>query len=126
MQKMIKPTEMRKDPLIHLRSNKTPVNKDSIEAMTPETDKMVTGTFVNIECPGQTAKVCGKFYKGQQYFTRVFHDGEKASIPLSIARFINERICYDQASYILDESGNPIKSGKGIPRYKFMVDYIAA
>ena len=122
MAKMIVPQEIRKDPLVHLKINKIPVNLDSIEAMTQEKDKKVSGTFVNIECPGQPAKVSGKYYKGMQYFTQVFEDQEHVTIPLSIARWINERSAYEQHSYLQDERGNPIKTGKKQPRYKFMIE----
>jgi len=105
--------------------NMTAVNTDSIEAMTRETDKKVTGTFVNIECQGQPAKISGLFYKGMPYFSQVFEDGKKYTIPLSVARFINERICYEQHSYLQDAEGQPIKSGKGVARYKFMVESYA-
>ena len=106
--------------------NMSVVNKDSIEAMTPETDKKVTGTFVNIECQGQPAKICGKYYKGMNYFSEVFEDGKKYTIPLSVARFINERINYEQHSYLTDAEGNPLKTGKTMPRYKFMIESHAA
>lgn len=119
---MIVPTEVRNDPLIHRKINRTAVNKDSIEAMTRETDKKVVGTFMNIECPGQPAKVSGKYYRGMEYFCKTFEDQEKCTIPLSVARFINERCMHDQHSYILDDKGNPTKSGKPIPRYKFMIE----
>lgn len=122
-QKMIKSQE--KSPLIHTKISRTAVNVDSLEAMTPETEKKVTGTFVNIECPGQPGKVCGKFYRGQEYFARVFEDNERCTIPLSISRFINERVYTEQHSYLLDEKGNPIKSGKKQARYKFMVEAVA-
>ena len=115
---MMKPEEP-KVSLIHKVQGKTPVNNDSIEAMTPETDRMVTGTFVNIECPGQPAKVCGKYYRGMQYFSKTFTDGERATIPLSVARWINERIYYEQHSHILDEAGNHIKNPQPKYRYKF-------
>lgn len=121
MPKVIKPIE--KSPLVHSKINKTIVNKDSIEAITPETDHPVSGTFVNIECPGQPAKICGKYYKGMQYFSQVFNDNEKCTIPISVARFINERCFYDQHSHILDDQGHPIKSGKKIPRYKFTAEF---
>jgi len=124
-QKMITPREVRRDPLTHLRINKTPVNKDSIEAMTPETDKKVHGTFVNIECPGQPGKVCGKYYQGMQYFEKVFEDGQQYTIPLSVARFINERCKYEEHSYLVDEKGEPIKTNKFRPRYKFMIEMVA-
>jgi hypothetical protein len=120
--KMIVPSAAKSSP-IHAPISKKRVNVDSIEAMTPETDKMVTGTFVNVEYPGQTAKVCGKLYKGQNYFSKVFEDGERCTIPYSIARLINERIGYDQHSYIVDADGNPIKNGKKIARYKFMAEF---
>lgn len=121
--KMIIPEEKPKqNPLIHRPINRFAVNKDSIEAMTPETDHMVTGTFVNIECPGQTAKVCGKYYKRMEYFEKVFNDNERCTIPLSVARYINERICYDQHKHILDANGNPMKSGHQIFRYKFLIE----
>jgi hypothetical protein len=120
MQKMIKPEE--KAPLIYSKINKTPVNKDSIEAMTKDMDKQVTGTFVNIETPGQPAKICGKYYRDMQYFAKVFEDQERCTIPLSVARFINERCFFEQHSYLQDDKGNPIKSGRKQPRYKFMIE----
>ncbi len=122
MTKMIVPEIVKHDPLIHKKVNRTPVNKDSIEAMTRETDTPVTGTFVNIECPGQPGKVCGLYYKGMQYFSKVFEDQERCTIPYSVARWINERSGYDQHSYLQDERGNPIKTGKQQPRYKFMIE----
>lgn len=124
MVKMITPKEERTDPLIHKRINREAVNKDSIEAMTPEKDRKVTGTFVNIECPGQPAKICGKYYKGMPYFSETLVDQETYKIPLSVARFINERCFYEQHSYLTDDKGQPLKSGKKQPRYKFMVENI--
>lgn len=107
---------------LHKPINKTPVNKDSIEAMTPEKDKKVTGTFVNIECSGQPAKISGKYYKGMNFFCETFKDGEKYTIPLSVARFINERCMYEEHSYLTDSAGNPMKNAKPKPRYKFMIE----
>ena len=126
MAKMIVPQEIKKDPLVHMKINKTPVNTESIEAMTLDSDKKVTGTFVNIECPGQPGKVCGKYYKHMPYFSKTFEDGERTTIPHSVARWINERSGYDQHSYLQDERGNPIKTGKKQPRYKFMIESMAA
>lgn len=118
--KMIKPEEKR--PLIHQVLSTKPKNLNSIEALTPETDKMVTGTFLNVECPGQPAKISCKYYKHQQYFCEVFKDGERRTIPLSVARHINERICYEEHGYLTDESGNPLKTGKKVFRYKFVAE----
>ena len=126
MAKMITPTEIKRDPLIHKRINKTPVNIDSIEAMTNETDKNVIGTFVNVECSGQPAKICGLYYKNMPYFSKTFDDNERCTIPLSVARFINERCFYEEHGYLLDEKGNPIKNSKKKPRYKFIIESMAA
>ncbi len=114
--------KVKRTPLIHAKANKTPVNKDSIEGMTRETDKTVRGTFMNVEYPGQTARVCGKYYKGMEYFAQTFQDGEVYSIPLSVARFINERCYSEQHTYLQDEKGNPLKTGKKITRYKFIIE----
>jgi hypothetical protein len=123
MVKMMSPEV--KTPLIHRKINKTIVNDKSIEALTRETDKNVTGTFINIECPGQTAKVCCKYYKDMPYFEKVFMDQERATIPLSVARHINERCQYDEHAYIQDEKGNALKTGNKKPRYKFMIEMAA-
>lgn len=109
-------------PLINKPINKTPVNKDSIEGLTSEKDKTVTGTFINIECPGQPAKICGRYYRGMEYFVKVFNDNEKCSIPLSVARYINERIFHERQSHILDDQGAPVKHPQPVFRYKFMIE----
>ncbi len=111
---------------IHKPINRTPKNVDSLEAMDRSTDKMVFGQFINIECPGQPAKISGKYYKGMEYFTRVFTDNERCAIPLSVARFINERCFHDSHGYILDENGQQIKNPQPKFRYKFMVERDAA
>ena len=120
MQKMIIPKEERVDPFFLRKQNKTAINKDSIEGMTRETDKMVTGTFINVECPGQPAKICCKYYKNMPYFSDTFHDNERRTIPLSVARHINERCFFEEQKYILDESGAPLKNPKPRHRYKFV------
>jgi len=121
-QNIVKPLEIQ-HPLIHARRSNKVINKDSIEALTPETDRKVTGTFVNIECPGQPAKICGKYYRGMEYFSKTFEDNERCTIPLSVARWINERTHYDQHSYILDEKGHSVKNPAPKPRYKFMAEF---
>ena len=113
----------RKSPLIHAPCNKSAVNTDSIEAITKSTDKKVKGTFVNIECPGQPAKISCKLYKGMEYFTETLIDGETYTIPMSVARFINERCKYEVHSHLTDDKGNPLKTGKFTSRYKFMSEF---
>ena len=103
--------------------NRTVKNPDSIEAMTPEKDRMVTGTFVNVETPGQPARISLHLYKGMNFFQKTFLDGEKATIPLSVARFINERCAHETHKWQQDDDGNPIKGSTYRTRYKFMADF---
>ena len=101
--------------------NKTAVNKNSIEAMTPETDKMVTGIFKNIECPGQPGTVTMRLYKGMQPFHKTMMDGEQCTIPLSVAREINRSCKYKRDKHLLDESGNYAKiADTPIDKYAFV------
>jgi isocitrate dehydrogenase len=118
--KMIKPQESRAS--VHKAINRSVVNKESIEAITKETDKKVEGTFINIEYPGQPAKITAKLYKGQELFKEVMEDGMKYTIPLSVARHINERCVAQEHAYVLDASGAPIKNPKPKPRYKFTIE----
>jgi hypothetical protein len=119
---MIINTEIEKDPLIHRKIGRNPVNTDSVFAMTSETDYNVKGHFVNIEYPGLSQKICCKLYKKMPYFCQVLLDGETVTIPLSVARYINEQMGYEQHSYLTDPKGNPIKTGKKIPRGKFIIE----
>jgi hypothetical protein len=111
-----------KDPLVKRPMSKVAVNKDSIEGITRATDKDVYGTFINIECPGQSAKICCRLYKNMNYFSQVLEDGQRYTIPLSVARFINERISYQPHHYKKDEKGNDVKDSKPQARYKFMIE----
>lgn len=119
---LITPTETRTDPLIHKKINKTRVNANSIYGMTPDTDHKVRGQFVNVEYPGLPQKISGRYYPGMPYFNEVLKDGETTIVPLSVARWINEEFCYDQHSYIQDDKGQPLKTGKKVPRGKFIIE----
>lgn len=119
---MITPILETRDPLIHKKTNKNPVNTTSVNAMTPETDYKVKGQYVNVEYPGLTQKISVKLYKGMPYFNETLEDGKTVVIPLSVARWINEEMGYDQHSYIQDDKGNPLKTGKKIPRGKFIIE----
>ncbi len=108
-------------PAMYVGTRSTePVNTESIEAMTKETDRMVKGIFKNLECPNQPAFVGCRMYKGQPIFQKWFQDGEEAEIPLSVARHINENTSYNVNGYLLDSDGNYIKgSGREVQRYAF-------
>lgn len=108
---------------LNKKINRTPVNLDSIEALTPETDKMVTGTFINVECSGQPAKISCRFHRWQEYFSQTLEDGKKYTIPLSVARHINENCKKEEHTNLTDEKGMPLKGNKFTSRYRFTPDY---
>ncbi len=101
--------------------HREPVNKDSVYAMTAETDKQVTGIFKNIESPGQPGHICMRLYKGQQPFKQVMNDGHTYTIPLSVARELNKSCKYLRDRHMLDADGSTIK-GPDMPidRYQFI------
>lgn len=119
---MARPKKVEEQPKFVERSeNITKVfNKDSIEAFTPETDRMVTGIFRNIEAPGQPAKITMRLYKNQPIFNQVMEDGIMYTIPLSIARAIREYCQHVKHEHLLDETGKPMKVNKPFPRYDFV------
>lgn len=121
--KMIQPKETKTLPQDLLIKSRTPVNILAIEAITPETDYKVRGTFVNVETPGQPALITCRMYKGMQTFSKLFADNERCIIPHSVARVINERINISKHKHSIDENGNPVKvSDTPIARYKFIVE----
>lgn len=103
------------------KGNKTPVNLDSLEAFTQENDKMVTGVFKNLESPGQTARVCCRLYKGQRFNQVFLHDKEYV-IPLSVAKFINQRIRYPIDKHAIDDKTGESRKDVGtmVQRYQFL------
>lgn len=115
------PVSQPKAHIIGSLINKTPVNTEAIEAMTPETDRMVSGVFRNVETPGQPAKICCRLYKGMRPFNQVLEDGQNYTIPLSVARHINSNCCYPIHGYLLDDKGNQVKGiGRYVHRYQFV------
>ena len=106
---------------VHKKVNKRAVNIDSIEAMCKEDDRMVTGTFIHVEYPGQSKYIACKYYKGQEYFKQDMMDGESYTIPLSVARHINERCYRETHAGLLDSNGNPLKTSKRMTLCKFII-----
>jgi len=100
--------------------SRVPVNVDSVEAFTPETDRMVTGIFRNIECPGQPARIHMRLYKGMPIFNQVLKDGHKYTIPLSVARGIKQYCCHVKHGYLLGENGEHEKVDQPFVRYEFV------
>lgn len=119
---MAKPKKVEEQPKFVEKAKRTstPVNVDSVEAFTKDTDRMVTGVFRNIESPGQPARVTMRLYKGQQPFNQVFEDGVLYTIPLSIARGIKEYCQHVKHDFLLGDDGKQLKVNKPFTRYEFV------
>lgn len=85
-----------------------------------EETKMVKGIFQFFECPGSSATVTVKKYKGYE-FAKTMTDGKEYEVPLYVARFLNgidvtaEAIggklgtcSYAVSKYLMDKDGNPM------------------
>lgn len=85
-------------------------SRDRLQKLMKEESRMVQGTFRFHECPGASLKVPMKKYKGKVYNVDL-QDGEMATIPLWVARWING---YDASAQALDgkihSCGYPIHS----------------
>lgn len=99
---------------------KKAVNVNSIEAITKETDKTVTGTFIHVQYPGQSKYIHCRYYEGQIPFSKNLMDGEVYTVPLSVARHINERVFEIEHSNLLDSQGNAMKSEKKKHHTRFL------
>jgi hypothetical protein len=106
--------------IFKIRSRR-PVNIDSIEAMTTQTDYLVRGTFIHIEYPGQSLDVACKYYKDQRFFAKRMNDQQEYVIPYSVARHINERILNINHKHLLDSQGNAIKASNNLSKCKFII-----
>lgn len=106
--------------LIPPTMSKKAVNTTSIESITKETDKMVTGTFVHVQYPGQSKYIYCRYYEGQIPFGNNMMDGEVYTVPLSVARHINERVFEVEHSNLLDAQGNPVKTEKKKHHTRFL------
>jgi hypothetical protein len=98
-----------------------PVNIDSLEGMTHEQDKMVSGVFKNLEQPGQPGYVACRIYKGQPLFSKYFFHDEIATIPLSVAKYINTRTSWTKFAWNSNgNNGFDKRPEQQVQRYQFV------
>ena len=85
--------------------------------------KMVTGIFKNIEAPGGDLTFSYRRYKEDPIRTYSFLDGQKYTIPLHLAKHINNQTAVPERDYVKNADGTPqlvtmIKSTR--QRYQFL------
>ena len=85
--------------------------------------KMVTGIFKNLESPGGDLEFTYRKYKEEPFKVYHFLDGQKYTIPLGVAKHLNNETAYAQRDYATGPDGSKqlytfVKSRK--QRYQFL------
>lgn len=82
--------------------------------------EMVKGIFRFYEVPGGLMEFVFKKYKEDEVETYKFHDGQIYTIPLAVARHLNNGCAYPIHSYMQDENGAPVmKASQKVRRCGF-------
>ena len=103
-----------------------PVDRNSIEYKRKRDKELVKGIFHNYEVPGGSLEFTYKKYKGEQVEWFKMVDGEMYTIPLGVAKHLNNDVKYKVHQFKLDETGKKSKMiGKTIKRCSFeSLDFI--
>lgn len=72
-----------------------------------EEKKQVRGKFIYNECPGGIMELSFKKFKGEPIKKYSLKDGEVYTIPLSVARHLNNNCCFPSYTFKNDEQGRP-------------------
>ncbi len=92
----------------HSATKKRPESSPLLKKMMEEESRMVKGIFRFHECPGGDAKISMKKYPGTPLKFH-FRDGEKYTVPLWVARWLNGYdACAVKRNGKIDSCGYPI------------------
>lgn len=82
--------------------------------------RLVRGIFKNFETPGGEVRFVYRKYKGEEIKKYVLRDGETYSIPLGVAKHLNNNCNYPVHAYTTNEEGVPtMRVGKRVNRFGF-------
>ena len=101
--------EAKRAPVIETRS----AMDDPIYRAKYEESKMVKGIFRCRQPQGGSVKFCFKKYKGDPIKWYTMFDGEVYTVPLAVARHLNENCGWYVHSHIVDKSGAPLVDQRG-------------
>ena len=94
---------------------------DLVEAARKEDERLVKGTFKNLEVEGGDVTFSYRGYKGEPIRVYSFIDGESYTIPLGVAKHINRNCKYSRSAHLVDKNGMPMTgAGKPKQRYEFI------
>lgn len=82
--------------------------------------RLVRGIFKNFETPGGEVRFVYRKHKGEEIKKYILRDGETYSIPLGVAKHLNNNCQYPVHAYAMNEEGVPtMRIGKRVNRFGF-------
>lgn len=86
--------------------------KPNINYLRDKDREMVRGKFIFHEVPGGTVKFPFRKWKGDDVQMYELTDGHVYSIPLGVAKHLNQNCWYPIHAYQLDDNGKPVANVK--------------
>lgn len=100
--------------------NTRKLTKDEIRLMKEKDHKMVKGIFRCFEPRGGSLTFSFKKYPGDEILKYTLVDGEAYTIPLMVAKHLNQNCAYPRHTHVLDANGHPsVEVGKMVKRCSF-------
>ena len=102
------------------RRNMRKTSDEEMREAREKDHKMVEGIFRSYEPRGGSVTFSFKKYKGDEVLKYTLTDGEIYTIPLMVAKHLNQDCYYPVHSHVLDANGNPsVEVGKKVQRCSF-------
>ena len=100
--------------------NTRKLSKDEIRGMKGKDHKMVKGIFRCYEPRGGNISFSFKKYAGDDLLEYSMKDGDIYTIPLMVAKHLNQNCWYPKHTHVLDSNGNAsVDIGKKVNRCSF-------
>lgn len=90
-------------------TEKRELSKKDLKYMRDKDRELVTGVFRFFECPNMPMRFVFRKYKEDPVETYEMYDGEVYTIPLSVAKHLNQNGWYPINEYILNKAEQPNK-----------------
>ena len=102
------------------RRNMRKISDEEMRQAREKDHKMVKGIFRCYEPRGGSVTFSFKKYKGDEVLKYTLVDGDIYTIPLMVAKHLNQDCFYPVHSHVLDANGNPsVEVGKKVQRCSF-------
>ncbi len=102
------------------RKNTRKISEEEMKKMREKDHKLVKGIFRCYEPRGGSIGFSFKKYKGDDVLKYELTDGEITTLPLMVAKHLNQNCYYPQHSHVLDANGMPsVEVGKKVQRCSF-------